>query len=110
MMVPSSKTATFPVIMTQGPLENTAGDFWRMICETGAVCIAMLTEEKEQGREKCHSYWPKMEGEVQSYGDFDVENDSVQRKGAYNITALKVTDTVSKSVSEGKGRERETIG
>eukprot|EP01119_Soliformovum_irregulare_P025711 TRINITY_DN9599_c0_g1_i3.p1 TRINITY_DN9599_c0_g1~~TRINITY_DN9599_c0_g1_i3.p1 ORF type:complete len:958 (-),score=241.53 TRINITY_DN9599_c0_g1_i3:32-2623(-) len=47
-----------PYIATQGPLQHTAGDFWRMCYEKKAHTVVMLTNEVENGKEKCYLYWP----------------------------------------------------
>lgn len=85
-------------IATQGPLENTVDDFWRMTWESGSRCIVMLTVILDRGssddddlyekynmnlnlrprnpfmadREKCYRYWPDCCVPVQ-YGDIEVE-------------------------------------
>ncbi|XP_016837188.1 receptor-type tyrosine-protein phosphatase N2 isoform X2 [Nasonia vitripennis] len=45
-------------IATQGPLPQTAADFWQLVWEQGSVVIVMLTRLTEEGQAMCHRYWP----------------------------------------------------
>ncbi|KAI9498672.1 protein-tyrosine phosphatase-like protein [Zychaea mexicana] len=45
-------------IATQGPLQSTIGDFWRMIVEKNTKLIVCLSPELENDQEKCARYWP----------------------------------------------------
>ncbi|XP_029438325.1 receptor-type tyrosine-protein phosphatase eta-like [Rhinatrema bivittatum] len=54
-------------IATQGPLPHTVPDFWRMVWEKNVFAVVMLTKCVEQGKTKCHEYWPT--GESKTYGD-----------------------------------------
>ena len=36
-------------IATQGPLESTVCDFWRMVWENESKCVVLLSELKENG-------------------------------------------------------------
>uniref|UniRef100_A0A913I483 protein-tyrosine-phosphatase n=1 Tax=Strongyloides stercoralis TaxID=6248 RepID=A0A913I483_STRER len=54
-------------IACQGPLPTTCGDFWQMIWEQSCSTIVMLTTTIENGRVKCHQYWPRLY-DSQDYG------------------------------------------
>lgn len=60
-------------IATQGPLPNTAVDFWYMVWEQNSTTIAMLTTLKENDRVKCHQYWPNV-GQTTEYGSLQITN------------------------------------
>ncbi|MFH4975482.1 hypothetical protein AB6A40_002191 [Gnathostoma spinigerum] len=46
-------------ICTQGPLQSTLNDFWRMIFQERAETILMLCRPAEEGKPKCCIYWPE---------------------------------------------------
>ncbi|XP_078721504.1 receptor-type tyrosine-protein phosphatase C isoform X2 [Lampetra fluviatilis] len=59
-------------IAAQGPLENTAGDFWQMIWEKKSSVIVMVTKCEEMGKVKCFQYWPHPDEDKRAYGDVTV--------------------------------------
>ena len=74
-------------INIQGPLDSTIDDFWRMIWETNASIIVMLTKEIELNKVKCSTYWPDVGqtkyiegGSTVSGLDFVVINNRIERK------------------------------
>jgi protein tyrosine phosphatase len=67
-------------IGAQGPLPNTVEDFWRMVYETGAAVICMLTQVVESDRVKCEVYWPEADTPAIMYGQITV------RLVAINVT------------------------
>ncbi|XP_040569393.2 LOW QUALITY PROTEIN: tyrosine-protein phosphatase non-receptor type 4-like [Lepeophtheirus salmonis] len=52
-------------IATQGPLSTTCPDFWFMIWDAQTSLIIMLTTIVEQGRVKCHKYWPDLDEKME---------------------------------------------
>ncbi|CAB3404952.1 unnamed protein product [Caenorhabditis bovis] len=56
---PLTLIKTRSYIATQGCLESTIGDFWRMIWQENSRVIVMPTRENER-REKCTRYWPEL--------------------------------------------------
>jgi len=57
-LIPTSQHA---YISTQGPLQETVSDFWRMVWQTNSNVIVMLTREVENDIWKCSKYWPNEE-------------------------------------------------
>ncbi|KAJ2048292.1 putative receptor-type tyrosine-protein phosphatase [Coemansia sp. RSA 922] len=45
-------------IATQGPLNHSTGDFWRMVWEQQVRAIVMLANPIEKLQNKCAVYWP----------------------------------------------------
>ncbi|XP_042322747.1 receptor-type tyrosine-protein phosphatase alpha isoform X1 [Sceloporus undulatus] len=78
-------------IASQGPLQHTIEDFWRMIWEWKSCSIVMLTELEERGQEKCAQYWPS-DGSV-SYVDITVELKKEEECESYTVRDLLVTNT-----------------
>uniref|UniRef100_A0A3P8Y006 protein-tyrosine-phosphatase n=1 Tax=Esox lucius TaxID=8010 RepID=A0A3P8Y006_ESOLU len=59
-------------IATQGPLQNTVLDFWRMNWEYNVAVIVMACREFEMGRKKCERYFPLLGDEPMSFGPFRI--------------------------------------
>jgi len=68
-LIPGSERA---YISTQGPLQETVEDFWRMVWETNSNVVAMLTKEMENDRLKCAHYWPQESGNAFTFEDIRV--------------------------------------
>ncbi|KAJ2445141.1 Tyrosine-protein phosphatase non-receptor type 2 [Coemansia sp. RSA 2424] len=55
-------------IATQGPLNHSTGDFWRMVWEQQVRAIVMLANPVEKLQNKCAVYWPPKIGDVAAMG------------------------------------------
>ncbi|CAG0919033.1 unnamed protein product [Notodromas monacha] len=77
-------------IFSQGPLQKTFPDFWRMIWEQRVLVLVMTTRIMERGRVKCGQYWPEKEGSSACYGFIRVENKAVDSTADYVHTIFAV--------------------
>ncbi|XP_026538240.1 receptor-type tyrosine-protein phosphatase T, partial [Notechis scutatus] len=86
-------------IATQGPMQETVKDFWRMIWQENSVSVVMVTNLVEVGRVKCVRYWPD---DTEVYGDIKVtlieteplaeyviRTFTVQKKGYHEIREIR---------------------
>ncbi|VDM56835.1 unnamed protein product [Angiostrongylus costaricensis] len=70
----NSTLLTTKFICTQGPLQSTIHDFWRMILQERIESILMLCKLCEDGRPKCSVYWPEVVGETKLMPTLKVTN------------------------------------
>ncbi len=87
-------------IATQGPLQSTCGDFWRMVWEASSTVIVMLTRLEERMRKKCDQYWPSRGSE--SYGAMTVTITATQELATYTIRTFQLTKSSSNESREIK--------
>ncbi|XP_065198561.1 receptor-type tyrosine-protein phosphatase alpha-like [Sycon ciliatum] len=87
-------------IATQGPVPQSIIDFWRMIWETKARTIAMVTNLEEGDKLKCNQYWPTQGGII--YGNLVVTLTGTLSQSHHVIRTFQVAteDDVNKGVTE----------
>ncbi|CAI8002624.1 Receptor-type tyrosine-protein phosphatase delta [Geodia barretti] len=90
-------------IATQGPMEGTVADLWRMIWEHNCSCIVMLCQTQEKGQVSSHCFWPEGEKEEAVYGKLRVGVKRVSHHGDIIERKLEVEDT------EGRGGVQKTV-
>ncbi|XP_026325265.1 tyrosine-protein phosphatase Lar isoform X7 [Hyposmocoma kahamanoa] len=76
-------------VATQGPLQETFADFWRMCWELRTSTIVMMTKLEERTRIKCDQYWPSRGSET--YGTMTITIAEVQELATYCIRTFQVT-------------------
>lgn len=76
-------------VATQGPLQETFADFWRMCWELKTATIIMMTKLEERTRIKCDQYWPSRGTET--YGAMKVTIIDVQELATYCIRTFHVS-------------------
>ncbi|CAD5232548.1 unnamed protein product [Bursaphelenchus xylophilus] len=59
-------------ICTQGPNEQTCGDFWRMVYQEQCMTIFMLCNYIEKGMKKCADYLPTTESQEMNFEEFNL--------------------------------------
>uniref|UniRef100_A0A3Q2YX20 Receptor-type tyrosine-protein phosphatase kappa n=1 Tax=Hippocampus comes TaxID=109280 RepID=A0A3Q2YX20_HIPCM len=74
-------------IATQGPMQETVRDFWRMVWQENSASIVMVTNLVEVGRVKCVRYWPD---ETDVYGDVKVTLVETEPLAEYVIRTFTV--------------------
>uniref|UniRef100_A0A8C1GA81 Tyrosine-protein phosphatase non-receptor type n=1 Tax=Cyprinus carpio TaxID=7962 RepID=A0A8C1GA81_CYPCA len=77
-------------IATQGCLQNTILDFWKMVYQENTHVIVMTTKEMERGRNKCVRYWPDLNS-TKEFGKVCVKNIEEHTAQDYIRRELEVT-------------------
>uniref|UniRef100_A0AAV2LWR8 Tyrosine-protein phosphatase non-receptor type n=1 Tax=Knipowitschia caucasica TaxID=637954 RepID=A0AAV2LWR8_KNICA len=77
-------------IATQGCLQATVVDFWKMVYQENTRVIVMTTKEMERGRNKCVRYWPDLQA-TKDYGRILVKNVDERPAQDYILRKLEVT-------------------
>ncbi|XP_032875744.1 receptor-type tyrosine-protein phosphatase mu isoform X5 [Amblyraja radiata] len=86
-------------IATQGPMQETVYDFWRMIWQENSATIVMVTNLVEVGRVKCCRYWPDDTEiyrdikvtliETELLAEYVIRTFAVEKRGAHEIREIR---------------------
>ena len=68
-------------IITQGPLESTIVDFWKMVIQEKVERIIMVCDFMEENRKKCAQYYPCSKDFVMEFVNFKIYNENVSEDG-----------------------------
>ncbi|XP_071952014.1 tyrosine-protein phosphatase non-receptor type 13-like isoform X2 [Antedon mediterranea] len=87
------ETGQLNYIACQGPLPNGLVDFWQMIWEQKVSIIAMVTMDVENGKVKCHRYWPSSTDSPVVVADrFEIRLDSLQTLENFDIRRMTISN------------------
>lgn len=93
-------------ILAQAPFDGTTeSDFWRMIAQTGAKLVVLLTDvTDDEGSRLIKHFWPEMSAKKRNYAKANVKVNCAQHEivcfnstvcfiqnGAFNATYLVIT-------------------
>lgn len=88
-------------IVTQGPMDNTIEDFWKLIWQQDTRLIVMLTKTFEVVRLMCSQYWPANKKSTETYGPFKVILEKEECFAHYVVRQFNLShDTESKTVTQ----------
>lgn len=83
-------TRTYRYIATQGPMENTATDFWQMTWEQNVRIIVAATDNKIDNKNACYPYWPEDSGSRKCFESFEVETVSVRDATSFKVRTFSL--------------------
>ncbi|XP_069193407.1 receptor-type tyrosine-protein phosphatase kappa isoform X3 [Procambarus clarkii] len=78
-------------IATQGPLENTIADFWRLVWQHKTRLIVMLTKTFDFIKVMCVQYWPAMVGCPDHYEGIKVDLLKEEQLANFQIRTMKLS-------------------
>jgi protein-tyrosine phosphatase len=78
-------------IATQGPMNCTVPDFWRMAWEQKCHIIVMLSDLQESGKLKVDQYWPESLNEPINFENVIVEVTNFSQLNKYIIRNFRIT-------------------
>uniref|UniRef100_A0A4W3IZ30 Receptor-type tyrosine-protein phosphatase kappa n=1 Tax=Callorhinchus milii TaxID=7868 RepID=A0A4W3IZ30_CALMI len=86
-------------IATQGAMQETVYDFWRMVWQENTASIIMVTNLVEVGRVKCCKYWPDDTEiyrdikvtliETELLAEYVIRTFAVEKRGAHEIREIR---------------------
>ncbi|XP_048248466.1 cell death abnormality protein 1-like isoform X2 [Haliotis rufescens] len=77
-------------VATQGPYAAVMWDFWRMIWETDASKVIMLTNFVENRKAKCEKYWPDFGYQGSNYDDVHVQCLAEEEMTDYTVRTFSI--------------------
>ena len=77
----------------QGPPPTTTPAFWQMVWENKSDVVAMMTQEVERGRIKCHKYWPESQSQALEEGRFQLHLVNQQCLDYFHIKVIRMEET-----------------
>uniref|UniRef100_A0A1I8H7P9 Protein-tyrosine-phosphatase n=1 Tax=Macrostomum lignano TaxID=282301 RepID=A0A1I8H7P9_9PLAT len=87
-------------IASQGPIQGTIDDHWRMIYQHKVTLILTLTQCQEGMKRKSERYWPEIVGQCETYDEIKVFLESESEMGSYTVRRMSVTCSTDRNQTE----------
>ncbi|XP_066954570.1 receptor-type tyrosine-protein phosphatase kappa isoform X2 [Macrobrachium rosenbergii] len=87
-------------VATQGPLENTIGDFWRLVWQEKTRLIVMLTKTFDFIKVMCVQYWPANVGCCDRYEGIQVHLVKEEQLANFQIRTLRLSQEGTNEVHD----------
>lgn len=94
--IASKKIPRKKLIITQGPLQSTLEDFWKMI-ENNKTKVILAIIERESLNKKCFKYWPDSETQI---GDYKIKLFSEKNNLIYDYKKFVIENIKEKKIFE----------
>ncbi len=78
-------------VVSQGPMETTVADFWRLVWQEGADQVVMLTRTFEFIKIMCVQYWPPLVDKPEEYEGFKVVVTKEESHAQYKVKLFNNT-------------------
>jgi len=84
-------------IATQGPVESTCVDFWRMVCEQACSTVVCMTSAEEGTAQQTAEYWPEQKDSPVTFGPFTITLEEVTKNEQADAVVRKLVVQVAEA-------------
>ncbi|XP_031339313.1 tyrosine-protein phosphatase 10D-like isoform X2 [Photinus pyralis] len=87
-------TGNVEYIATQGPLEQTVIDFWKMVIQENVSLIVMVAQFVEQNKDKCYKYFPNNHENMELANGFTIRCCTELNFNTYIVRTITIQNEI----------------